>query len=265
MANDSSLPLVLVVQRLYNSVREFVLADINQLIGNTIVGGKVVGSQIGGSIPSGSIPTTGVTAGTYGNASNVGTFTVGSDGRLTAASNVAISGAGGGALTQIAQLISDGTGTYAKFTFSTISGSYTDLILQYEGRTTSTDQNLEIQINTDTAAHYDRQLLQANSTTAAASESISDTKILVGAITGTSVSAALPSSGQLIFPSYARTSFYKTVIVDSLYCGTDASAGFYRFAIAGWWRSTAAITQIDLYPDAGNWASGSIATLWGRT
>ena len=58
MANDSSLPLVLVVQRLYNSIREFVLADINQLIGNTIIGGKINGSTISGTIPSTALPLT---------------------------------------------------------------------------------------------------------------------------------------------------------------------------------------------------------------
>jgi hypothetical protein len=39
-----------------------------------------------------SLPPNGVTAGTYGNTSSIASFTVGSDGRITAASNVAVTG-----------------------------------------------------------------------------------------------------------------------------------------------------------------------------
>lgn len=46
-------------------------------------------------VSSSTLPATGVTAGSYGDSSHVGAFTVGADGRITAASNVGVSGGGG--------------------------------------------------------------------------------------------------------------------------------------------------------------------------
>lgn len=48
-----------------------------------------------GTLPAGRIPATAVTASSYGDGSHVATFTVGADGRLTAAASVAITGGGG--------------------------------------------------------------------------------------------------------------------------------------------------------------------------
>lgn len=48
------------------------------------------------TLSSSNMPASGVTSGTYGNATNVGQFTVGADGRITSAVNVTITGGGGG-------------------------------------------------------------------------------------------------------------------------------------------------------------------------
>ena len=77
MANDSNLPLVLVVQRLYNSIREFVLTDVNQIVGNVIVGGKVVGGQVSGTIPTSSVPYSGATPASVAATGAVGSATTG--------------------------------------------------------------------------------------------------------------------------------------------------------------------------------------------
>ncbi len=47
-------------------------------------------------------PPSGVTAGTYGDATHVAQVTIGTDGRVTAASSVAISGGGGSGLDEVA-------------------------------------------------------------------------------------------------------------------------------------------------------------------
>ena len=70
-------------------------SSIKQIVGGT---GITVtnGDGIAGD-PTITLSDTAVTPGSYGDATHVGTFTVDQQGRLTAASNVAISGGGGGA------------------------------------------------------------------------------------------------------------------------------------------------------------------------
>ena len=78
MANDD-LPLKLIFTRWYNSIREWILDDINQLLANTIVGGKLVGSKVSGTIPTGSVPYSSATPAGVGATAVVGTATSGAN------------------------------------------------------------------------------------------------------------------------------------------------------------------------------------------
>ena len=56
--STGDLPLKLQITRLYNALREWLLDDIKQILGNTIIGGKLNGSTISGTIPSTALPLT---------------------------------------------------------------------------------------------------------------------------------------------------------------------------------------------------------------
>lgn len=68
-----------------------VMLQANSVTTVKIADGAITGTKIAANtIPSVDLTTTGITAGIYGGASNVSSFTVDAQGRLTAASNVAI-------------------------------------------------------------------------------------------------------------------------------------------------------------------------------
>ena len=62
--------------------------NANNIVNSSITGDKIAPNTIGTS----NLATTGVVAGVYGSSSNVASITVGADGRITSASNVAVSG-----------------------------------------------------------------------------------------------------------------------------------------------------------------------------
>jgi hypothetical protein len=61
--------------------------------------------------------------------------------------------------------------------------------------------------------------------------------------------------------NYSNATTYKTVLSR----GGGANTGNLVIAYVGTWRSTAAITTIDLINDSGNFAAGSTFSLYGIT
>ncbi len=141
------------------------------------------------------------------------------------------------------------------YTFSAISGSYTDLYLVAFVKTDDSSKAFTVHVNGDTGSNYSYTNLIGNGSAASSGRGSSTTNINLsaGAQTG------YDSNGGLYlmnFQNYSNTTSYKTAIVRNAY-----AAGF-TSATVGLWRSTSAITSITMTSGA-NMLSGCTFTLYG--
>ena len=140
-------------------------------------------------------------------------------------------------------------------TFSSIGSGYTDLRLVLVTRDAS-GSIIRLRFNSDTATNYSRTNLSGNGTTASSSVTTSANNISIGfGITTANVWGFYTMD---IFSYAASTN--KTCLVTA---SEDENGSGTVSRRVGLWRSTAAITAIELSATSGTFASGSTATLYG--
>ena len=138
----------------------------------------------------------------------------------------------------------------ASVTFSSIGGSYTDLVLVGNGQSTA-NTVLGFRYNGDTSTNYSRTFFLGDGSSAISGRSTSVSSIRTVAWRTDQCSVIHQIS------NYSNTNVYKT----SLTRGTAAAAE--TTAVVGLWRSTSAIDSITIVLDANNIQSGSTFTLYG--
>ena len=143
----------------------------------------------------------------------------------------------------------------ADVTFSSISGTYTDLVLVCSIRVSGVAA-VNFQVNSDTASNYSFRYLQGNGTSAS-SAGFTNTSSIQGFYT-TGAPTATSTFGVYIvnFQNYSNTTTNKTFI-------TRESGDSTTVSTVGLWRSTSAINAIKLYPGGGDFTSGSTFSLYG--
>jgi hypothetical protein len=149
----------------------------------------------------------------------------------------------------------------ATVTFSSISGSYTDLVLIAKASQDGSVGSISLRFNSDTGSNYSLTRMFGDGSAASTAKSSNETAggvVIIG-------NSAVSSAGTYIINimNYSNSTTYKTCISR----GSDASSGGYISAYATLWRSTSAITSIDLKFGAiggtTNARSGSTFTLYG--
>lgn len=133
-------------------------------------------------------------------------------------------------------------------TFSSISGSYTDLVIVIAG-TVNSATAFDVTFNSDTGSNYSATRLTGNGSTATSTRSSNGTNMPLGYITTTQ------SVSVIHIMNYSNTTTYKTAIARGNAADTLTNA------IVGLWRSTSAITSISFA--GGSFQSGSTFTLYG--
>ena len=145
--------------------------------------------------------------------------------------------------------------------FTSIPQTFTDLIIILTARADSSQYNVRLRVGNnsfDTASNYSYTYITGNGTTAASARSSNQ----ISAFLDYNAFAAADNqhNGIYHFMNYSNTTTNKTILSRSnrAASGTDATVVL--------WRSTSAINQIQLALGAvasGNFASGSVATLYG--
>ena len=137
----------------------------------------------------------------------------------------------------------------SSYTFSSIPSTYTDLVMVFNG--TSTSANISLQFNGDTGANYSATRIRGNGTTASSARFTGQTYMLGGSSESTNTATVIWQ-----VQNYSNSTTYKTG-----FC-RGGGAGNQVEAYVGLWQNTASITSLTVF-NTGTLNSGSTLTLYG--
>jgi hypothetical protein len=144
----------------------------------------------------------------------------------------------------------------ATIDFTSIAATYTDLKLVLVGKT-STDAVVRLRFNSDSASNYSNTFLYGDGAGAASSRSTSQT--FANLSFGADFRSAQPGLISTDIFSYAGSTF-KTLLSNEC---LDLNGGGTVNPSVSLYRSTSAITSVNLLLSTGTFSTGTIATLYG--
>ena len=148
--------------------------------------------------------------------------------------------------------------TATSVTFSSISGSYTDLVLVVTAKVGVGSSNNYLTIGNgtvDTGANYSRTKLSGDGSSATSARNTAATGAFLD-VYGDSNSTQFDSVQFAHIMNYSNTTTYKTILCRANRAGSGVDA------VVNLWRSTAAINIITVN-STGTYAIGSTFTLYG--
>lgn len=148
----------------------------------------------------------------------------------------------------------------ASVTFSSISNSYTDLVLVVsELNNTATNTSFCFQVgngSVDTGANYSVTQLYGTGSTAVSDRASGESLAYFNG-PGIGTSTTEPNTYVTHFMNYSNTTTYKTFL------NRGGNSNKNTIATVNLWRSTSAINTIKIFQAINNMATGSTFTLYG--
>lgn len=159
-----------------------------------------------------------------------------------------------------------GAGGAANIEFTSIPGTYTDILLKASVRNTGANGYDGIQISFNGApsgSAYSGRNLQDYVTAVISQNNTGQSSFSYFYSSGANATASTFANSELYIPNYAGSS-NKSISADSATEANSASAfTSSRTLAAGLWASSSAITSLRLTPSTGNFAEFSTAVLYG--
>jgi hypothetical protein len=136
-------------------------------------------------------------------------------------------------------------------TFSSIPGTYIDLVLVMDATATTNFTNTKIVLNSDTGTNYSWTNLKGDGSTASSAQGSTTANLYLGLVnTGR-------GTYRFMFQDYSNATTFKTILSAGGLAGNRVEYG------VGLWRNTSAITSIQVVQPADTFASGSTFKLYG--
>jgi hypothetical protein len=157
-----------------------------------------------------------------------------------------------------------GSGGAANMTFSSIPGTYTDLLVKVSARTDRSDwnDNSIVRFNADTGNNYSNRRLNGSGTTVESSSNTSQDGFYYLNFNGATSTSNTFSNNEMYIPNYTSSN-QKSFSAERVVENNSATDNIIAI-IAGIWTGTAAITSISIAPFYGtNFVQYSTATLYG--
>jgi hypothetical protein len=147
-------------------------------------------------------------------------------------------------------------------TFSSIPSTYTDLVLRCSIRTDVVGANdtLRVNFNNDSTGIYSTTLVRGDGATGSSSNTSLQGYVNARQIDGSTATSNTFASTEIYIPSYTASQNKPTSVV---FAQEDNLTTAYQGAIAALYRSTTAISRIDLFTSGANFVSGSSFYLYG--
>jgi len=147
----------------------------------------------------------------------------------------------------------------ASVTFSSITGTYTDLVIVSNLAVATAGTSMNIRFNGDSGNNYSYTNLYGDGSAAGSARGTSASKGYIAWYVAPNTSIEMANITHIM--NYSNSTTFKTTLSRANRASASNFPG--TEAVVSLWRNTAAITSIVIAADSGNISTGSTFTLYG--